>query len=106
MGEDQWGCIARADILTGLADCTVLGHLQHGGASIAFEQILRTYFGVFPAQAAAERKFGNVAELDTLDLIFMKDLAGKVRNVSPDTRLVQCAEAIGTKIGRGKVFAH
>lgn len=82
--------------------CTVLGHVQRGGTPVAFDRLLGTRLGSFAVKAAAEGKFGQMVALETphIVLVPLEDLAGKVRTVSPDNQLIECAEFIGISLGR------
>ncbi len=81
---------------------TVLGHIQRGGTPNAFDRVLGTRLGSYAVRAAAEGKFGNMVALRTpnLELVPLKDLAGKVRQVPDSSQLIQCAETIGISFGR------
>lgn len=81
---------------------TVLGHIQRGGSPNSFDRVLGTRLGSFAVDAAAKGKFGTMVSLQTPDMVLvdLKDLAGKVRKVSVDSQLIQCAESIGINMGR------
>jgi 6-phosphofructokinase 1 len=81
---------------------TVLGHIQRGGSPNSFDRVLGTRLGSYAVAAAALGKFGTMVALRTPDIVLvnLKDLAGKVRAVSIDSQLIQCAESIGINMGR------
>jgi 6-phosphofructokinase 1 len=80
----------------------VLGHIQRGGTPNSFDRVLGTRLGEYAVQAAAAGNFGNMVSLKTPDIVLvsLKELAGKVRRVSPTSQLIQCAEGIGITLGR------
>lgn len=82
--------------------CTVLGHIQRGGSPTAFDRVLGTRLGSHAVHAAARGQFGTMVALRTPDIILvpLKELAGIVRYVPPDSQLVLCAESIGINMGR------
>lgn len=81
---------------------TVLGHIQRGGSPNAFDRVLGTRLGSFAIEAAAKGDFGTMVALNTpdMELVNLKDLAGKVRKVSKTSQLIRCAESIGINMGR------
>lgn len=81
---------------------TVLGHIQRGGSPNSFDRVLGTRLGSFAVHSAAEGKFGTMVALKTPDveLVDLKDLAGKVKTVSLNSQLIRCAESIGINLGR------
>ena len=81
---------------------TVLGHIQRGGSPNSFDRVLGTRLGSFAVDAAARGKFGVMVALKTpdIELVDLKDLAGKVRTISADSQLIACAESIGINLGR------
>jgi len=84
--------------------CTVLGHIQRGGSPDSFDRVLGTRLGSYAVEAAAKGEFGNMVALNTphITLVPLKDLAGVVRTVPPDSQLIRCAESIGINMGRGE----
>lgn len=81
---------------------TVLGHIQRGGSPNSFDRVLGTRLGSFAVHSAAKGKFGTMVALKTPDveLVDLKDLAGKVKTVSLNSQLIHCAESIGINLGR------
>ncbi len=82
--------------------CTILGHVQRGGTPSSFDRLLGTRMGHRAVEAAANGDFGKLVVLNAtdIDLIPLKDIAGKVRTVPADHQLIRCAEAIGISLGR------
>ncbi len=81
---------------------TVLGHIQRGGSPNSFDRVLGTRLGSFAVDAASKKRFGTMVALKTPDVVLvdLKTLAGKVRCVSKNSQLIQCAESIGINMGR------
>jgi phosphofructokinase-like protein len=81
---------------------TVLGHIQRGGSPNSFDRVLGTRLGSFAVDAASKGRFGTMVALKTPDVVLvdLKTLAGKVRCVSKNSQLIQCAESIGINMGR------
>lgn len=81
---------------------TVLGHIQRGGSPNSFDRVLGTRLGSFAVDAASKGRFGTMVALKTPDVVLvdLKDLAGKVKCVSKNNQLIQCAESIGINMGR------
>jgi len=81
---------------------TVLGHIQRGGSPNCFDRVLGTRLGSFAVDAAAKGKMGTMVALKTpdIELVDLKDLAGKVRKISLDSQLIRTAESIGINMGR------
>jgi phosphofructokinase-like protein len=48
---------------------TVLGHIQRGGASTAFDRVLATRFGVMAADLVHEKKFGRMVALQGTKIV-------------------------------------
>ncbi|MGP0566188.1 MULTISPECIES: 6-phosphofructokinase [unclassified Nitrospina] len=82
--------------------CTVLGHIQRGGTPIAFDRVLGTQLGSFALHSALKGRFGTMVALRTpdLNLVPLKDLAGRTRQVPLDSQLIRTAESVGICLGR------
>lgn len=80
---------------------TILGHLLRGGTPSARDRMLATGFGVEAARMAHRGETGEMVALHGNDLgtVPIKDVAGKVRKVTPNHPWVQAAEAIGLSLG-------
>ena len=79
----------------------VLGHLQRGGAPIAWDRQLCTRFGVSAVEAIADGAFGHMVALTAEGIAPVKltDAIGKIRTVPPDGDLVRVARALGVSFG-------
>ncbi|WP_194948086.1 6-phosphofructokinase [Actinomyces trachealis] len=87
---------------TGLeARVTILGYVQRGGTPNAADRLLGTRLGVAGAQAVAEGNFGvMVGDRGTgTELVPLKQVAGKVKQVPRDHEWIQTARSVGTALG-------
>ncbi|WP_456376457.1 6-phosphofructokinase [Lutibacter sp.] len=80
---------------------TILGHLQRGGAPIAFDRILATELGVKAFELVQEKNFGTMAihknfELTHIDLKIVIDQYNKV---DLSHNLIHTAKGIGISFG-------
>ncbi len=105
--EDRFGGIgdvvaaeiaARTDQET---RCTVLGHLQRGGAPTTLDRILGTRFGVMAAKLAAEGIFGSMVSYQNYQVrhVPIADAVNRLRLVAPDSQMVQTARDVEISFG-------
>ena len=80
---------------------TILGHLQRGGTPTPFDRILATRYGVKAAELCHERGPSVMVALQGQDTVAvpLSEIAGKVRTVEPDHRLIEVAKKVGTCMG-------
>jgi 6-phosphofructokinase 1 len=80
---------------------TILGYIQRGGSPSPMDRILATRLGAFAAELASKRKFGQMAALknDRIKAIPLKDVAGKIKLVPENHRLISRARSIDTNFG-------
>ena len=76
--------------------CTVLGHLQRGGAPTTLDRILGTRFGVKAVRLAAEGQFGNMVSYQNYQVrhVPIAEAVHKLKLVPPDGELVQTARDV------------
>ncbi|MDQ6859728.1 MAG: 6-phosphofructokinase [Verrucomicrobiota bacterium] len=106
-GEDRFGGIgdvvaAEIAARTGKETrCTVLGHLQRGGAPTTLDRILGTRFGVHAAKMAAAGQFGYMVSYQNYQVhhVPIADAVNRLRLVSPDSQLVQTARDVDISFG-------
>ncbi|MFL6528849.1 MAG: 6-phosphofructokinase, partial [Chthoniobacterales bacterium] len=106
-GEDQYGGIGvlvAAEIAARCGKetrCTVLGHLQRGGAPTTLDRILGTRFGVKAAKMAAEGQFGSMVSYQNYQVhhVPIADAVNRLRLVQPDSQLVQTARDVDICFG-------
>jgi phosphofructokinase-like protein len=79
----------------------VLGHLQRGGAPTTLDRILGTRFGVGAVQLIQDQKFGHMVSYLNYQIgaVTIKEAVGQVKYVSPESQMVQAAQAVGISFG-------
>ncbi len=106
-GEDRFGGIggvvaaeiaARTDKET---RCTVLGHLQRGGAPTTLDRILGTRFGVKAVRLVAEKQFGSMVSYQNYQVrhVPIADAVNRLRLVPPDGEMIQTARDVEISFG-------
>ncbi len=80
---------------------TILGHVQRGGAPTPFDRALATGFGVYAAEMAVQKKFGNMVALQNNELVQvpLETVANRTRTVPHEHTLVRAALGVGTSFG-------
>jgi len=80
---------------------TVLGYIQRGGSPSPFDRNLGTLLGARAADLIHEGKFGRMtARLgNTISDVPLSEVAGKLRLVSPESRLVVQGKKMGISFG-------
>ena len=81
--------------------CTVLGHLQRGGAPTTLDRILGTRFGVKAVNLIHERQFGTMVSYQNYQVrhVPIADAVNRLRLVPPDGELVQTARDVEIAFG-------
>ncbi|MGI9087440.1 MAG: 6-phosphofructokinase [Chthoniobacterales bacterium] len=106
-GEDRFGGIGNvvaAEIAarTGRETrCTVLGHLQRGGAPTTLDRILGTRFGVKAVRLIHERQFGSMVSYQNYQVrhVPISEAVNRLRLVPPDGEMVETARAVEISFG-------
>lgn len=80
---------------------TVPGHVQRGGAPVAYDRVLATRLGVKAAQLILNKEYGYMVGIknNKIDKIPLSDVAGKTKMVDVDDELVQQARQLGICLG-------
>lgn len=95
--------VAKAiEAATGLESrITVLGYVQRGGPPNAWDRVLSTRMGAYACQMLAREEYGRmVAQIDDhITSVDLAQVAGKVRQVPADHRLLSAGRYIGTSFG-------
>ena len=83
------------------ARVTVPGHTQRGGSPCPYDRALCTRLGSAAAKAIMDKKYGNmVAIVDgETKLVPLEDVAGKLKTVDPDCKMIKEAKRIGISFG-------
>ena len=81
--------------------CTVLGHLQRGGAPTTLDRILGTRFGVQAVKLANEGLFGSMVSYQNYQVrhVPIADAVNRLRLVPPDGEMVQTARDVEISFG-------
>ncbi len=106
-GENRFGgigSVVAAEIMARSGKetrCTVLGHLQRGGAPTTLDRILGTRFGVQAVKLASERQFGSMVSYQNYQVrhVPIVDAVNRLRLVPPDSQMVQTARDVEISFG-------
>lgn len=81
--------------------CTVLGHLQRGGAPTTLDRILGTRFGVKAVKLVAEGQFGSMVSYQNYQVrhVPIADAVNRLKLVQPDSELIQTARDVEISFG-------
>ena len=81
--------------------CTVLGHLQRGGAPTTLDRILGTRFGVQAVKLINEKQFGSMVSYQNYQVqhVPIADAVNRLRLVSPRSQMVQTARDVEISFG-------
>jgi 6-phosphofructokinase 1 len=80
---------------------TILGHLLRGGTPSAADRLLATRYGCEAVHLAMRGEAGRMVALrnNKMDSVPIKEVAGKLRLVTPDHPLVKAAQSLGIGLG-------
>lgn len=80
---------------------TVPGHTQRGGEPCPYDRVISTRFGIEAANLIIKQKYGYMVALQNNDIISvpLKEVAGKLKTVDPNSSIVQEAKALGICFG-------
>jgi 6-phosphofructokinase 1 len=81
--------------------CTILGHLQRGGAPTTLDRILGTRFGVKAMNLVAEGKYGSMVSYQNYQVrdVPIADAVNRLRLVAADGEMVQTARDVDISFG-------
>ena len=81
--------------------CTVLGHLQRGGAPTTLDRILGTRFGVKAVKLIHECQFGSMVSYQNYQVrhVPIAEAVNRLKLVPPDGELVQTARDVEISFG-------
>jgi phosphofructokinase-like protein len=79
----------------------VLGHLQRGGAPLAYDRVLATRFGSFAVELLMRGEFGTMTALSSPDIVAvpLEYVVGRTRNVPVAGDVVRTARNVGICFG-------
>ena len=80
---------------------TVPGHTQRGGSPCPYDRVLSTRLGAAAAKLIIEEQYGFMVGIvnNKTKKIPLKDVAGKLKVVSPDDQVIQEAKLLGISFG-------
>lgn len=80
---------------------TVPGHMQRGGSPCPYDRVLSTRLGAAAAQLILNNKFGYMVGIKKGETtkVPLEEVAGKLKMVEPDSKIVKEAEQIGISFG-------
>ena len=80
---------------------TVPGHTQRGGSPCPYDRVLSTRLGVAAAKLILDEQYGYMVGIvnNKTKKVPLKDVAGKLKTVSPDDQFVQEAKLLGISFG-------
>ncbi len=80
---------------------TVPGHMQRGGEPCPYDRVLSTRLGAEAAMMIIDGDFGNMACVKNNEIVRvpLKDVAGKLKMIQPDSSIVKEAKLIGICFG-------
>ncbi|NLJ45361.1 MAG: 6-phosphofructokinase [Treponema sp.] len=80
---------------------TVLGYLQRGGVPSPYDRLLATAFGTEAAGMLARGEYGKMVCLsgERIGAVPLSEVAGKIKPVPRDHRLIRTARLVGTCMG-------
>ncbi|MBP8903429.1 MAG: 6-phosphofructokinase [Paludibacteraceae bacterium] len=94
----------KIEELTGIeARETVLGYIQRGGSPSPYDRNLGTLLGGHAAKLINDGKFGRMVAVKGIDVITdvpLKDVAGKLRLVTPDHIMLKQGKRMGISFGK------
>lgn len=80
---------------------TVPGHTQRGGSPCPYDRVLSTRLGAVAAQLILNKQYGNMVGIINGEIqpVPLRDVAGKLKMISPDSSMIKEAKAIGISFG-------
>ena len=80
---------------------TVLGHLQRGGNTSAYDRILSTRYGVKAAELVNENLFGNMVCLkgQNIEYVSLENVIGNTKRIDLNDEKIKAARQIGICFG-------
>jgi 6-phosphofructokinase 1 len=80
---------------------TVPGHMQRGGSPCPYDRVLSTRLGIAAAQLIINKDYGNMVSIinGEISKVPLKEVAGKLKMVSPDSSIIKEAKLGGISFG-------
>ena len=93
---------AKIEELTGQEiRVTVPGHMQRGGSPCPYDRVLSTRLGAVAANLILNKEYGYLVGVKNGETVKipLKDVAGKLKMVSPDSSIIKEAKLVGINFG-------
>ena len=80
---------------------TVPGHTQRGGSPCPYDRVLATRLGAAAAELIMTEQYGYMIGIRNVETtkVPLKEVAGKLKTVQPDSGIVQEAKITGISFG-------
>ncbi|SCY37152.1 6-phosphofructokinase 1 [Butyrivibrio hungatei] len=80
---------------------TVPGHMQRGGAPDPYDRVFASRLGAEAGWLVLKRQYGYMVAYKNREIVKvpLKDIAGKLKSVSPDAGIIKEAKALGVCFG-------
>ncbi|MDD6798256.1 MAG: 6-phosphofructokinase [Bacteroides sp.] len=80
---------------------TIPGHMQRGGSPCPYDRVLSSRFGAAAADLIINRRYGYMVGIKNGEIVNvpLKDVAGKLKLVDPDSSIVKEAKLLGISFG-------
>ena len=80
---------------------TVPGHMQRGGAPDPYDRVFASRLGAEAGQLIIKEKYGNMVAYRNREIVKvpLKEIAGKLKTVSPDASIIKEAKMLGVSFG-------
>ena len=80
---------------------TILGHVQRGGAPCPYDRVFASRLGAEAGRMILEGKYGYMVGYKNREMVRvpLKEVAGKLKMVSPDAAIVKQAKMLGISFG-------
>ena len=92
--------LAEAGIEAGIR-CTILGHVQRGGAPVPYDRVLAAQYGIKAFEMILEGKFGHMAAYHSPNVVAvpLEEAVSSPKLVDPASHLVHVAKCINICFG-------
>ncbi len=80
---------------------TIPGHMQRGGSPCPYDRVLSSRYGAEAARLVLNREYGYMVGIRAGEIVNvpLKDVAGKLKLVDPESSIVQEAKLLGISFG-------
>lgn len=80
---------------------TIPGHMQRGGSPCPYDRVLSSRYGAEAARLVLNREYGYMVGIRAGEIVNvpLKDVAGKLKFVDPESSIVQEAKLLGISFG-------